>query len=266
MAVAAVIAFALLYLPLLAIAVSSFNAARYGVAWTGFTWDWYAQLLADERVREAAMNTLLLAVASTAISTVLGTLLALGIERTPWSRRGRSALDAITYLPVVSPDIILAACLVVAFGACRWLADSVGWSGAPFSRGLGMMIVGHVAFQVSFVALVVRARLAVIGSHLEEAARDLYASSWCFHRRILGPLLLPGIAAGAILAFTLSLDDFVVSFFAASPTSSTLPLVIYASLRRGLSPEMHALATVIFLGSVVLTAALAMLTRPRRDA
>jgi spermidine/putrescine transport system permease protein len=217
-------------------------------------------------VREAAITTLVLALASTAIATLLGTLLALGLERTPWTRRGRSALETLTFLPVVTPDLILAACLVVAFAAFQWLAVRAGWMGAPFQRGLAMMIVGHVAFQVSFVALVVRARLGVIGTHLEEAAHDLYASSWFFHRRVLLPLLAPGIVAGAILAFTLSLDDFVVSFFASSPTSTTLPLLIYASLKRGLSPEMHALSTVVFAASVVLTLGLTMLGRWRSEA
>ncbi|MBA2481022.1 MAG: ABC transporter permease [Planctomycetes bacterium] len=260
------IAFALMYLPLLAVTAFSFNAARHGLGWKGFTTDWYVRLAVDERVREAAINTAITATVSTAIAPVLGSLLALGLERTPWSRRGRSALEAVTILPVVAPDIILAACLVVAFAGFQWLAGRIGWESAPFQRGFMMMIVGHVAFQVSFVALVVRARIAVIGAHLEEAAHDLYATSWYFHRRVLLPLLAPGIVAGAILAFTLSLDDFVVTFFASSPTSTTLPLVIYASLRRGLSPEMHALSTVVFAASVVLTLALAMLSRPRSAA
>lgn len=240
----ALLALAFLYLPLLAVGVASVNSARHGFAWRGFSLQWYARLFANAEIREAARNTLVLAVGSTAIATVLGTLLAVGMSRYPWPRRLRGALDLIVYLPVVTPDIIFAAALVVAFGVLR---TASAW----FNPGLPAMIVAHVTFEVAFVALVVRGRLATMGRTLEEAARDLYASTPYLLWRVMLPLLLPGIVAGAMLAFTLSLDDFVISFFTASPESTTLPILIFASVRRGVSPEIHALSTVIFLVTVL---------------
>jgi spermidine/putrescine transport system permease protein len=256
------VAFALMYLPLLAVAAWSFNSARWGTAWKGFTGGWYQKLAQDDAVLAAAGNSLLLAGVSAGISTVLGTLLALGLARSPWTRRSRAALDTLLHLPVVTPDVLFAACLVVAFAALGWVSSALG---APDAIGPGWleMIIGHVSFQISFVALVVLARLAAIGPEQEEAARDLYASNTFLLRRVLLPQLSPAIVAGAILAFTLSLDDFVVTFFTAGPRTTTLPLHIYASVRRGLSPEIDALATLSFAASVVLVLCFAILSRPR---
>ncbi len=234
-----------LYLPMLAVGVFSVNAGRHGFGWKGFTLDWYARLLQNAYVLEAARNTLILAVVSTAVATVLGTLLAIGMSRFPWPRRSRGVLDFAVYLPVVTPDIIFAAALVVAFGLLRTLS-------AVFNPGLVTMVIAHVTFQIAFVALVVQSRLATIGRALEEAARDLYADTPYLLRRVVLPLLMPGIVAGAMLAFTLSLDDFVISFFTAGPDSTTLPIFIFASVRRGVTPELHALSTLIFLATVLL--------------
>jgi len=245
---------ALLYLPLLAVALYSVNAARVGLIWQGFALDWYTRLLHHPAILDAARNTLILALLSTAISTLLGTLLALGLERYPWPRRPRRLLETLVDLPVVTPDLVFAAALVVAFALVRGL-----WAG--FELGLPTMIIGHVTFQLSFVALVVRSRLALIGPTLSEAARDLYASSGQLFWRVTLPLLWPGIAAGALLAFTLSLDDFAISFFTAGPGSDTLAIYIYASLRRGLSPELHALSTLILLASVALVLGLQRLAQ-----
>ncbi len=251
--VAAATTLALLYVPLLAVAVFSVNVGRHGLTWRGFTWQWYARLLRNEYILEAARNTLVLAVASTLVAAVLGTLLAIGMARFPWPRWIRRFLDLAVYLPVVTPDIIFAAALVVAFGVLRAVSPL-------FAPGLPTMIIGHVTFQVAFVALVVRSRLATIGRTIEEAARDLYADTPYLLRRVLLPLLAPGIAAGAMLAFTLSLDDFVISFFTAGPESTTLPILIYASVRRGITPEIHALSTLIFLATVVLVLGVGRLT------
>jgi spermidine/putrescine transport system permease protein len=249
-------ALAVLYLPMLGIAIFSVNASRYGVVWRGFTLDWYARLLHNEFILEAARNTAVLALVSTAIATVLGTLLALGMSAFPWPAGARRLLDLLLYLPVVTPDIVLAVALVAAFGVLRHV-----WS--LFELGLPTMIIAHVSFQVAFVALVVGSRLAVIGRQLEEAARDLYASNWYILRRITLPLLMPGIVAGAMLALTLSVDDFVISFFTAGPDSVTLPIFIYSSVRRGVTPEIHALSVVVFLVTVVLVLTAQALARLR---
>jgi spermidine/putrescine transport system permease protein len=236
---------AFLYLPLLAVMVFSVNSTKYGLTWGGFTWDWYQKLFQNEQILELTRNTLFLAVVSTVIATVLGTALALGLERYPWGRRFRDSLETVLYLPVVTPDIILAAALVVAFGFLQTLSRI-------FEPGMITMIIGHVTFQVAFVTLVVQSRLIGLGRDLEEAAYDLYSSYPNLLRRVLLPLLAPGIAAGAMLAFTLSLDDFIISLFTSGPSSQTLPLFIYGSLRRGVTPEIHALSTLIFLATVVL--------------
>jgi spermidine/putrescine transport system permease protein len=249
----AMLTLGLLYLPMLAVAVSSVNAGRHGFAWRGFTLDWYRRLLHDPYILEAGRNTLILAVVSTLIATVLGTLLAIGMSRFPWPRWLRGYLDLAVYLPVVTPDIIFAAALVVAFSILRVLSPI-------FNLGLPAMIIAHVTFQVAFVALVVQSRLAGIGRTIEEAARDLYADTPCLLRRVLLPLLMPGIVAGAMLAFTLSLDDFVISFFTCGPNSQTLPILIYGSVRRGVSPEIHALSTLIFLATVLLVLGLERMT------
>lgn len=245
---------AFLYLPLLGVAVFSVNSARRGLVWKGFTLDWYLKLLENDWILEAAWNTLVLAVVSTVIATVLGTILAIAMDRFPWHRRTSNLLDIVLHIPVVIPDIILAAALVVAFGLLRMVSSH-------FEPGLINMIIGHITFQVAFVALVVRSRLVAIGSDVEEAARDLFATNWYLLRKVMLPLLMPGIIAGAMLAFTLSLDDFVISFFTAGPESQTLPLFIFAAVRRGVTPQIHALSTLIMLITVVLVVLTERFTR-----
>lgn len=243
-----------LYLPLVAVAFFSVNATRYGLVWRGFTLDWYIKLFHNEFILEAAWNTLVLAVVSTLVATILGTVLAIGMDRFPWGKKTNTFLDLVLHIPVVIPDIILAAALVVAFGLLRVVSSL-------FEPGLLNMIIGHITFQISFVALVVRSRLVSIGRDVEEAARDLFASTPYLLRRVTLPLLLPGIVAGAMLAFTLSLDDFVISFFTAGPESVTLPLFIFAAVRRGVTPQIHALSTLVMLITVILIIGMERFTR-----
>ena len=251
------LALALLYLPMIAVAVFSVNSSRYGMVWRGFTLEWYARLFKNPYIIEAGRNTLILAVASTAVATPLGVLLGLGMTRFPWPRWWMRWLEFIVYLPVVTPDIIFAAALLVALGILSSLSPL-------FNPGMTAMIVSHVTFQIAFVALVVMGRMAVIGRTVEEAARDLYSNSAGLLRRVLLPLMAPGIIAGAMLAFTLSLDDFVISFFTAGPRSTTLPIYIFSSVRRGVTPEIHALSTLIFVVTIILVVGLELLIRPRK--
>ena len=245
-----------LYLPLLAVAFFSVNATKYGLVWRGFTLDWYVKLFHNEFILEAAWNTLVLAVVSTIVATVLGTLLAIAMNRFPWSRKTNTFLDLVLHLPVVIPDIIMSAALVVAFGLLRVISSA-------FEPGLFNMIIGHITFQIAFVALVVRSRLVTLGQEIEEAARDLFATTPYLLWRVTLPLLLPGIVAGAMLAFTLSLDDFVISFFTAGPESVTLPLFIFAAVRRGVTPQIHALSTLVLLITVILVVGTERLTRKK---
>ena len=247
---------AFLYLPLVGMMIFSVNQARRGLVWQGFTLKWYFKLFENDWILEAAWNTLLLAAVSTVIATILGTILAIAMDRFPWRRRTRTLLDIIMHIPVIIPDIVLAASLVVAFGLLRSVASI-------FEPGLLNMIIGHITFQVAFVTLVVRSRLVAIGKELEEAARDLFANNWYLLRKVMLPLLMPGILAGAMLAFTLSLDDFVISFFTAGPESQTLPLFIFAAVRRGVTPQVHALSTLIMLITVALVVLTERLTRYR---
>lgn len=237
-------AIAFLYIPLLAVAIFSVNASKVSLDWGGFTWDWYLKLFENEYIMKAAFNTLFLAVVSTIISTILGTMVAIGIYRFPWPLRVKKIMDLIMHLPVITPDIVFAVALVIAFGFLRALFGI-------FELGMFTMVVGHITFQVAFVALIVFSRLEIIGFDIEEAAYDLYADYKRMLIKILLPMLAPGIVAGAMLAFTLSLDDFVISFFTSGPKSVTLPLFIYASVKRGISPEIHALSTLVMLITII---------------
>jgi len=252
--IAAISTMVFLYLPLMAVAFFSVNNTKYGLAWKGFTLDWYIKLLHNELILQAAWNTLVLAVVSTIISTILGTILAIGMDRFPWPGRMNTFLDMTLHLPVIIPDIIFAAAMVIAFGFLRSLSS-------VFEPGLLNMIIAHITFQTAFVALVVRSRLISIGIDVEEAARDLYANSTYLLLKITLPLLMPGIVAGAMLAFTLSLDDFVISFFTAGPDSITLPLYIFAAVRRVVTPQIHALSTLVLLVTVVMVITMERFTR-----
>lgn len=252
------IGLSVLYIPLIAVAILSFNATRYGQHWGGFTTAWYSKMATNDAILAAAWNSLVVGVLSTAVATVLGTLLALGLHRTPWPRWFRRGSDLAINLPVVTPDIILAIALVGAFAVLReW------WT--VFRPGLTTLVIAHATFQISFVTLVVASRLSTIGRDQAEAARDLYANTLQVWTRVLLPQLMPGIIAGALLAFTISLDDFVVSFFVSGPDATTLPLLIYASVRRGVTPEIHALSTVIVAGTMLIIIAVAWM-QARRDA
>ncbi len=232
------IGFGLLYIPLLFIALFSFNANRHGQTWGGFTFDWYIKLFSNEQVQQAALNSLILAVVSTLIATFFGTLLAIGIHRTPWGNRIKTFFDFSVNIPVVTPDILMAIALVTVFGLFR--------SALPcFEPGMLTLIISHVVFQISFVVLIVLSRLSSIGKEQIEAARDLYTTTRGAWFRVILPQLTTSIIAGALLAFTLSLDDFIISFFVSGPTSQTLPLYIYGSLKRGISPQIHALSTIV---------------------
>lgn len=225
-----------LYLPLLMIGLYSFNRARYGLAWTGFTLQWYQQLLQNDQVLSATRNTLILAVVSTAISTLLGTMLGYGLHR--YRFPGKGLVSGAILIPVVIPDIVMAITLLLFYKLVR---ETLG----GFELGLGTMILAHVTFQVAFVAIVIRGRLLTLDLDLEEAARDLYANGWQTLWYVLLPMLRPALTSAALLAFTLSIDDFVISFFTSGPQSTTLPILIYSAARRGVSPEINALSTLI---------------------
>ncbi|HEV7672334.1 MAG TPA: ABC transporter permease [Thermoanaerobaculia bacterium] len=248
--------FVFLYAPIAVVIVYSFNSARHGGPWQGFTTDWYGKLFDSREKIDAAKNTLILGLSSTGIATVLGTLLGYGLSR--YRFPGKKLFSRLMYIPVVIPDIVMAIAMLMFFSLIR---DRFGL----FELGMTTMIVAHVTFQIPFVAIVIRSRMIGIDPAIEEAARDLGATAAQTFRHVTLPMILPAVVAGAMLAFTLSLDDFVVSFFTTGPGAGTLPILIYSSVKRGITPDINALSTLIVLVSVIGTLAGLFFQRPRRS-
>jgi spermidine/putrescine transport system permease protein len=246
----AIAIYGFLYAPLVAIALQSFNQSKHGGAWQGFTTQWYRILAGNELALRATFITLALAILSTAFSTLLGTMLALGLQRSRFV--GRSLVESSLRTIIVVPDIIMAIGLLVFYAIVR---ERIGF----LEAGLPTMTLAHITFQIPFVTLVVRSRLVGLDNSLTEAARDLGATGWQTFRHVTWPLVWPGVLAGALLAFTLSLDDFVISFFTTGPGATTLPILIYSSVKRGITPDMHALSTLMFGVSVMATTAVMLL-------
>jgi spermidine/putrescine transport system permease protein len=233
------LSYVFLYAPIVILLIFSFNASKFAsAAWKGFSFKWYLELFNDEALGSALKNSLYIGFMSTLISTIFGTMVAIAMER--YNFWGKLAFDALLYLPIIIPDIAMAVMLLLFFVMVK----------IPLGRST--IIISHIAFNISFVAIVVRARLAQFDMTLEEAAQDLYADNWQTFRRVTLPLLMPGILGGALLAFTLSLDDFVITFFTSGPGSSTLPLRIYSMVKLGVTPEINALSAVMLLASFVL--------------
>lgn len=229
-----------LFAPIFILVLFSFNASKYGVEWTGFSLRWYEDLFADRFVGQATRNTLVVALISTSLATLIGTAAALGLHR--YRFPGHRAAETAMYLPVVIPEVVMGISLLVLFSQLR------------VDRGLATIIIGHVAFSVPFVVLTVRARLVGFDRRLEEAAMDLGAPAWTTFRRITLPLILPGVLAGALLAFTLSLDDFIITLFTSGPGSSTLPLFVHSMIKSAVTPKINALSTLWILSVLVLLA------------
>lgn len=230
--------FLFLYLPILLLIIYSFNANRVVGVWTGFSLDWYDVLFHDRAMIDAFKVSMWVATWSTLISTVLGTLAAMSLEK--YRYRGKLPFDAVMYLPIIIPDIVMALSALLFFVIVA----------VPLSRYT--ILIAHVAFNVAFVAVIVRARLADMDRNLEEAAADLGANEWTTFRRVTLPLLMPAIVSAALLAFTLSLDDFVITFFVSGPGSTTLPVRVYSMVKFGVTPEVNAISTLMLLGSTVL--------------
>ncbi|MGH7559951.1 MAG: ABC transporter permease [Gemmatimonadales bacterium] len=238
-----------LHVPVIVLMVFSFNASRFGVGWTGFTLEWYRRLFAREDILQGLGRSLLVGLLTALLATAFGTLLALALGRRRF--RGRRAVEALLVLPIVTPEIVVGISLLLLFALL----------GVPL--GLGTITIAHVAFSVAFVAVVVRARLEGMDTSLEEAALMLGADEPAAFRTVTLPLLLPGIAAGALLAFTLSFDDYVITSFVAGTGSSTLPMVVYSMVRRNIEPTINAISTIVVAGTALL---LVLADRLRRSA
>lgn len=252
--------YAFLYLPILSVVVYSFNASRMVTVWGGFSTKWYGALFENRQILEAAARSLGIAAVSASFAVVLGTLAAVALSR--FGRfRGRALLSISTSAPLVMPEVMLGLSALLLFVGLQQL---IGW---PERRGLTTIAIAHITFCTAYVTVVVQSRLAQMDESLEEAAMDLGARPWKVFFLVTLPLIFPALAAGWLLAFTLSIDDLVIASFVSGPGSSTLPMVVYSKVKLGLSPEINALATLIVLVVTIgITLAGWLMHRPERRA
>jgi putrescine transport system permease protein len=251
--------YAFLYLPILVLMAYSFNSARLATVWGGFSTRWYSALLENSQILDAALLSLQIAVVSATVATVFGTLAALGLNRMG-NYRGRTLFTGMIAAPLVMPEVITGLSLLLLFVS---LQELTGW---PGSRGANTITIAHITFSMAYVAVIVQSRLAAMDHSLEEAAMDLGGRPFAVTLDITLPLIAPAMAAGWLLAFTLSLDDLVIASFTAGAGSSTLPMVIFSKVKLGVTPEINALATII-IGIVavgVLVAGWIMLHQQRQ--
>jgi spermidine/putrescine transport system permease protein len=232
---AALVAYAFLYVPLAIVVVYSFNDSRLNAEWVGFTLDWYRRLATNGEMLTAAGNSLLIGLAASLVSTVLGTMAGVAMYR--YKSR---LLPVLVLAPIAIPEILMGVSLLIFFVLLN------------FTLGLISVALAHIAFCIGFVAIVVRARLAGMDETLTEAARDCGASPWQSFRYVTLPLIMPGVIAGALMAFTLSIDDFVITFFTAGAGTVTLPLQIYSMIKIAVTPEVNAVSTLLMLLTLVL--------------
>lgn len=247
-----------LYTPILILMVYSFNASRLVAVWGGFSNKWYGELLDNAQVLAAAWLSLKVAFASATLATVLGTLAGMALARYGLFK-GRALFSALVSAPMIMPEIITGLALLLIFVTLEQL---IGW---PTQRGELTIIIAHGTFALAFVAVIVQSRLAGFDRSLEEAALDLGARPWKVFLLVTLPLISPAIAGGWLLAFTLSLDDLVLSSFVSGPSANTLPMLIFSKIRLGVTPEINAMATLLILLVFVIVTTALYLQRHRRD-
>jgi spermidine/putrescine transport system permease protein len=231
----ALAAYAFLYVPLIIVVVYSFNNSRLNAEWVGFTLDWYDKLFHNQEMLAAAGNSLIIALVASLVSTVLGTMAGVAMYR--YKTR---LLPILVLTPIAIPEILMGVSLLIFFVLLN------------FTLGLVSVALAHIAFCIGFVAIVVRARLAGMDESLTEAARDCGATPWQAFRHVTLPLIMPGVIAGALMAFTLSIDDFVITFFTAGAGTVTLPLQIYSMIKIAVTPEVNAVSTLLMLLTLAL--------------
>ena len=230
--------YAFLHVPILVLVVFSFNDSKFAVDWVGFTLQWYQRLLERPDILRGLKASLIVGGASTVISAILGTMIALALSRHRF--RGRTAYEGFLYVPIVTPEIVTGISLLILFALVK------------IPLGLTSIVIAHVAFCVSFVVIVVLARLEGMDGTLEEAAMILGADEITTFWKVTVPQLWPGILSGALLAFTMSFDDFVITSFVSGSGSSTLPIVVYGMVRRNVEPSINAISTIILLVTTAL--------------
>jgi spermidine/putrescine transport system permease protein len=251
--------FIALYAPIATLIAFSFNTDKRGVVWRGFTWDNYVKAWNNVALQEALLNSLTIAFIATIIATIIGAMAALFLWRFRFPFK--PAYEGVMALPIVIPEICMGVSLLLFFIYTGMMEWSVGM---PWPLNLINIIIAHVAFCFPFVAVVVRSRLVGFNRQLEEASKDLGASEWQTFWNVILPFMMPGLVAGALLAFTLSLDDFVITFFTSGPETVTFPVKVYSLVRRGVSPEINAASTVLIVITVIATIIAMKLQAPQK--
>jgi spermidine/putrescine transport system permease protein len=234
-----------LYVPLIALILFSFNDSKRNILWKGFTLKYYAKAFANKGLMEALANSFTIAAISTLFSLILGSLAAILLRRFRFPMK--AGLEGLLSLPIVVPEICMGVAMLIFFNKVGWPTD------LPWPLSLGAIAIAHTTFCFPFVAIVVRARLASFNKQQDEAAKDLGANEWQTFRDILLPHMKPGLIAGALLALTLSLDDFVITFFTAGPDTVTFPIKVYAMVRFSVTPEVNAVSALLILFTIMLT-------------
>ena len=230
--------FFFLYLPIIILVIYSFNSSRMNILFEHFTFSWYKSLFSNADLLEAFFNTMIIAVTSTVISTIIGTISAIGLNK--YSFKGKGIIQKLIYIPIVIPEIVLGISLLSIYTLMK------------LDLGMFTLILSHIAFSIPFVIVSVRSTLSQNLKSIEEAANDLGASNLRTFFDITLPLIMPGVISGATLAFTLSLDDVVISYFTAGPSSNTLPLKIYSMIKTGITPDVNALSTLMLIVTIII--------------
>lgn len=237
--------FFFLYLPIFVLVIYSFNTSKMNIVFEGFTLNWYRYLFSDTDLLMAFINTMIIALVSTGISTIIGTIGAIGLRKYNFKYDG--LVKKLLYIPIVIPEIVLGISLLSVYTLMK------------LELGMFTLILSHIAFSIPFVVVSVRSSLTSELDTYEEAASDLGASNFKIFSKITLPLIMPGVISGATLAFTLSLDDVVISYFTAGPGSNTLPLKIYSMIKTGIVPDVNALSTLMLIAVIIFLSASAMI-------
>lgn len=230
--------YSFLYIPIIVVIAFSFNTSKRNITFEGFTFDWYAKMISNEQLMKAFYNTIIVAMASTAISVVIGTLCAVGLYK--FEFKLKQLISDALYIPIVIPELVMGIGLLMFFSAL------------DMPMNMLTLIISHVTFSMPFVVTTVRSRIAGFDKSIEEAARDLGANEFRTFMRVTLPMIAPGVISGGMLALTMSLDDVVVSYFTAGPDSQTLPIKILGMVKKGVSPDVNALSTLMILGTVLI--------------
>lgn len=254
--------FAFLYVPILSMIFFSFNKSRLATVWGGFSTQWYGKLFANQQVLNAALLSLEIAIVSATLATLLGTMAGLTLARFR-KFKGRALFSGLVTAPLIMPEVITGISSLMLF---IWMAEWIGW---PGKRGFTTITIAHITFSMTYVATIVQSRLASMDMSVEEAAMDLGARPWQVLKDVTLPIISPAIVSGWLLAFTISLDDVVITAFTTGPGATTLPLLIWSKVKLGVTPDINALATIIVLvvaAGVVAAAFIMNRAEARRDA